>query len=373
MKLNKITNTLLAVVMAGVLLTGCSGSSSGEAKVSAGSVGSGQEENVEANEAANEEKGTEEKKEDTSENENISFRYIINNIGNVHTIDIALKKGFFEEAGIDVETVGIADGGVGTIESIVSGSADIGYGGIPAYINAVLGGSPIKVFYGGPSIANKGDPAYRLIVRKDSGIKSAADLKGKNIGVAALGAWYEYFVRLYLAEADLTVDDVNLVTIPGSEHQQALLSNQIDASVDWTPIADAMLEDEQLTAVTTLYDVLGEEYCSNGWGSITNSKTLAERPEDYKRLTKVLVETDEWIEANPDEAKKVVQEVYEEREQSEIYYKYWKPFHLVNHGMWDDSTVQFFIDYMGEIGQIDPSGIRTTDIYTNETNPFFEK
>ena len=361
----KITGLIMALLITGGL-TAC-GTAAGEVKAEAAVTDTRTEAETET--AASETAAT-----DTDEgNERISFNYIINNIGSVHTIDIALEEGFFDEAGIDVNTVGIADGGVACIEAIVTGNADFAIGGIPAYINAILGQAPIKVFYGGPAIAHEKDPGYQMLVRKDSGINGPEDLKGKTIAVAALGAWYEYFTRLYLEKGGLTVDDVNLTVVPGGQHLEVLLSGQADATVDWTPIADAALENDEIKAVTNLYEVMGEDKVNNGWGTITNTKILESRPEDVKRLTAVLVKTDEWIEANPEAAIADAKKIFEDRGQSEIYSEYWKPFHLANHGLWSDETVQFFIDYMGSIGQIDPEQIKPSDIYTNEFNPYYEK
>ncbi|MEM7523028.1 MAG: TAXI family TRAP transporter solute-binding subunit [Pseudomonadota bacterium] len=52
------------------------------------------------------------------------------------------------------------------------------------------------------------------IVRRDSGIESVADLKGKRIPVFADGALGDYVTRAYLASAGMTVDDATGVAVP---------------------------------------------------------------------------------------------------------------------------------------------------------------
>mgnify|MGYP004444837367 FL=1 len=49
----------------------------------------------------------------------------------------------------------------------------------------------------------------QIVVRKDSGIKSVADMKGKNICVGAVGSGYEVAARQILGIYGLSYDDIN--------------------------------------------------------------------------------------------------------------------------------------------------------------------
>ncbi len=82
------------------------------------------------------------------------------------------------------------------------------------------------VMAGSPLIAS-------LVVRKDSPIKTAADLKGKRIAGefrASLGAYFNTFV--HLASANLTWKDVRVTPFAGlNEGLDALVQGRIDATV----------------------------------------------------------------------------------------------------------------------------------------------
>lgn len=49
----------------------------------------------------------------------------------------------------------------------------------------------------------------QMVVRKDSGIKSVADMRGKNICVGAVGSGYEVAARQILGAYGMTYDDIN--------------------------------------------------------------------------------------------------------------------------------------------------------------------
>ncbi len=70
--------------------------------------------------------------------------------------------------------------------------------------------------------------------------KALADLKGRRIGVedTALGA---YVLVRALDSAKLTLNDVQIVSMPWSEHQQAYENNLVDALVTFEPTSGTLL------------------------------------------------------------------------------------------------------------------------------------
>jgi len=306
--------------------------------------------------------------------EDYVIRYIVNNYGSVSPVDIALEKGFFKAEGIKVEETGGGGGGAAAIQAIAGGQADIGNAAIPAFINAAAVGTPIKVIYGGPSIGSPKDPGYKLLIRADDyTIKTTEDLKGKTIAVHARGAMFEFFVHQYLAQGGLTVGDVNLLLVPQAQHEQVLQSRQVDAVVDGSPLADQMIENGTAQRLSDLYTVLGPDIAGAGWGYFTNIDILAKYPETAKKLVDACVKADQWTEAHPDEAREVVKKIFRKHGQDPELAKYWKPIQLVDNGLWSESTVQFWIDFMVDSGIIKKDAVKPSDIFTNEYNPYYKK
>ncbi|MBO6017440.1 MAG: TAXI family TRAP transporter solute-binding subunit, partial [Oscillospiraceae bacterium] len=72
----------------------------------------------------------------------------------------------------------------------------------------------IELFEGNPvtnfqAITSCYPEMVQIIVRKDSGIESVADMAGKRIAVGAVGSGYEVAARQILAVYDMSYDDIN--------------------------------------------------------------------------------------------------------------------------------------------------------------------
>ncbi len=310
---------------------------------------------------------------ESPEKSEVTFKYIVNNLGDITPLDIAIEKGFFEEQGIKIETVGVAGGGAAAIQAILGGSADIGGAAMPAYINAIKGEAKIKVIYGGAAMAHAKDPGYSWIVREDSGINSAKDLIGKTIAMGARGAMWEYGTKEYLRKNGIAEDQVSILIVPPPQYEQVLRSKQVDAVVAGPPIADNILEGGNAKILASLYEILGEKLAGGGFGYIVRQDTIDKNPEAVKRLVAAYEKADEWAVQNPEEARKVVAAVLQKRGQNPVIAKYWKPLNLRDHGKLVDEDVQFWLDWFVRDGKIKEGQIKPSDVYTNEFNPYYGK
>src|SRR5213595_770572 len=122
-------------------------------------------------------------------------------------IRLAQGKGYFKDAGLDVEFA-VGRGGVDVAKQVGAGNAPLGGivadgpimvrgNGVPVRIVAVFGGKGFM----------------QLVVREDSGIDKPADLKGKTITVMSCQDTTFYALLGLLASAGLTQDDVNIQAV----------------------------------------------------------------------------------------------------------------------------------------------------------------
>lgn len=302
-----------------------------------------------------------------------TLKYIINNLGDIVAIDLAIEKGFFEEQGIKVETVGVAGGGAASIQAIVTGNADIGGAAMPAYINAIKAGAKIRVIYGGVAMAHAKDPGYSLIVRDDSNIRSARDLIGKTVAMGARGAMWDYGTKEYLRKNGVAIDKVNILIVPPPQLEQVLRSKQVDVVMIGSPISDNILEGGGTRRLASLYEILGAQDAGAGFGTIVREELIKKDPDLVKRLVAVYEKTDQWAQKNPAEARQVVANVLKKRNQNPIIAKYWKGPYLRNYGLLQDRDVQFWLDWFIREGKFKPGEVKPSDIYTNAFNPYFKK
>lgn len=135
----------------------------------------------------------------------------------------------FEKYGLDAKVIH-ARGAV-PVQALVSGSVEFGAFSGSSAVAAVLAGSDL-VF-----VAAKGNFAVMSFwVRRDSPIKTLADLKGKTIGVTRAGSATHTIARLALKPAGLSERDVRYLHHPGLPESFASLDRGlVDASMGSPP------------------------------------------------------------------------------------------------------------------------------------------
>lgn len=166
---------------------------------------------------------------------------------------IAKEKGYFAEQGLDV-TLKPLPGGSDMVALTATGEFDAAISGAgPAFWNAMSAGLPLTVI--APGHAEGNPVATPLMISKsacESGaITSVADLKGKKVSVNARGAT-EYWLSQALGTAGLTLDDIDLQTLPFPDAVAALGSGAIDAAMVGEPLATSA--EQQGIAVRLLTD-----------------------------------------------------------------------------------------------------------------------
>jgi ABC-type nitrate/sulfonate/bicarbonate transport system substrate-binding protein len=142
---------------------------------------------------------------------------------------IAHEKGYFRDEGLDVTLHSYISGQLG-LAAVLSGKADFATAGETPIARAALDGKPIAVLATVCEIHR----AILIIARKDRGISTADDLRGKNIGLAA-GTTAEFFLHIYLTTSYIDPKDVRIVNIAPEKVVDALLNGEVDAVSTWAP------------------------------------------------------------------------------------------------------------------------------------------
>ena len=145
------------------------------------------------------------------------------------TLWLAEDARLFEKYGLDTKVVH-ARGAV-PVQALVSGSVEFGAFSGSSAIAAVLAGSDL-IF-----VAAKGNFAVMSFwVRRDSPIKTLADLRGKTIGVTRAGSATHTIARIALKSAGLADRDVKFLHHGGLPESFASLDRSIvDASLGSPP------------------------------------------------------------------------------------------------------------------------------------------
>lgn len=217
----------------------------------------------------------------------------------------ALERGFFKEAGLNVEGVKFASAQQ-VAEAMIAGRI---HGSANGTASAVLGLAEItspglfKIICSNPS--NHKLVLDQFVVPKDSPIKSIAELKGKRIA-SGPGIQNVTLAKIILEKNGIT--DAKVVELPIGQHVPALAADQLDAVYTLEPTGTA----GRLKGLTRVLEngviskyVLGAPDAPwfGGSASVTTA-LLKDRPEVAKKYIAAYARAVDFVRKNPAEVRK---------------------------------------------------------------------
>jgi len=151
----------------------------------------------------------------------------------------------FEKAGLAPTYVKF-DAGAPMIAAAESKSIDVAtVGSVPFLIGLSQGVDWVMI-----GIHSEGAYAESIVARKDSGIDTPADLKGKRIGYFK-GSSAHYGVMMVLRQLGIRLDQVTLLHMSPAEQVAAMAKKDIDAAVAWEPWVERMVYEANARIIAT--------------------------------------------------------------------------------------------------------------------------
>jgi NitT/TauT family transport system substrate-binding protein len=151
----------------------------------------------------------------------------------IAAVFVGLEKGYFAQEGIDLKLEPLTAGS-DILTQVGVGYLHAGTGSGAVLYNAFNRGLDLKVLAATQFNNPNGPATNTVVVRSDlldsSAVSTAADLRGRRVGVNARGVASEYAVDLIMREASATVDDVDLVVLPFPDMPTALANGSLDAA-----------------------------------------------------------------------------------------------------------------------------------------------
>ena len=228
------------------------------------------------------------------------------------SLTIAETKGYFKEAGLDVE---IADfqGGSKSLQALMGGSADVVAGAYEHTIRMQQRGQDIQGF----ALIGRG-MQISIALRKDvaAKVKGPADIKGMKFGVTAPGSSTHALLNFWAAKGGLKASDVVAIGVgAGASVVAAIEKGEVDG-VSQTDPALTILTDKDLVKVvldtrTTKgnQEVFGGPFPAASLYSQTDF--VKKNPGTVQALTNAIVKADKWLQtATPADVSKSVPEGY---------------------------------------------------------------
>lgn len=210
-------------------------------------------------------------------------------------IVVAARQGFFKDNGLDV-TLSHETSGVNGIKSLLSGQQDIITASDFAFVNSNMSNTSLRII---ASIDKANE--VEVIARKDKGIGTAIDLKGKRIGVVPQTAADFVLVR-FLLYNNLSKKDIVTVNLTYENMQQSIVDGKVDAVIVNDPWAYNIKKTIGKNAIS--WDAqYGQALVFN---AIATEGYIRANPEVIERFLTALISAEEFAASNPDIAKQNV-------------------------------------------------------------------
>ncbi|MET0907479.1 MAG: ABC transporter substrate-binding protein [Bradyrhizobiaceae bacterium] len=132
------------------------------------------------------------------------------------------------------------------LEAINAGALDVGHTGDLSFLTVFANGSPIKAIGGVRANAD----TQAILVRQDSPIKTAADLKGKRLA-GTRGGWGQFLIDATLEKSGYKISDATFAPLGPVDAKIALVAGSIDGWAVWEPyVSYAVLKDNARVVAT---------------------------------------------------------------------------------------------------------------------------
>ena len=146
---------------------------------------------------------------------------------------VALERGLFAEAGVEVTVAGVFKAGPEEMSAIAAGELDVGYvGAAPATTAVANGAARVRI------IAQVNKEGSALVVGKKGTAPAVAkleDLRGRTVAIPGHATVQDFLLGKALASAGLGRQEVATLVIKPPEMIGALRTGQIDGFIAWEP------------------------------------------------------------------------------------------------------------------------------------------
>lgn len=217
----------------------------------------------------------------------------------------AQKLGYFKDVGLEVD-ISFADGGAQAVPLLVQGSLQLAVSPITSLALANQQGFNLKLVP--PTLDEKAAAPGQtvLMARNDGSVKTAADLKGKRVGVNTINSVNWMYARAFLAAQGLGADDVTYVEIPFSSMGDALQRGDLDAVVMVQPFHHIAVASGKATAVG--YPFVAVQPGMHIASYAGDAKWLDANPETVKAFVTAMSKAVTYLREHESEAKDMVAE-----------------------------------------------------------------
>jgi NitT/TauT family transport system substrate-binding protein len=261
---------------------------------------------------------------------------------------VAMEKGFFKQAGVDVDGILTSKGGGTTVRNVLASGLPYGEVALSAAVAAANEGIDVKIVNAG--VVSVGDLLW--VTLPDSPVKSIKDLAGRKMGYSSPKSVTDIVSRLCLEAQHVPLDKVQRVAVGGIGSQlTALKDGGIAAAFMSEPVWTKVKKDYR--AVFYVHEVLPTANITQTVGIVTAEFAKA-HPDKVRALVEGRRKGVEFIYAHPKEAADILAKAYnsdpkimEEAVANMVKIRYWSA------GEFDIDGMKRMVDGMVQVGALD--------------------
>lgn len=146
---------------------------------------------------------------------------------------VAMEKGYFKEAGVQVDGILTSDGGGTTIRNLLGGRLAYGEAAVSAVVSAVQGGADLRIVSGNVHTVAE----FYWVAMPKSPVNALKDLKGRKLGYTNPRSTSQALAFLIMERLNLKEGEVELVRTGGFGAGLTMLEI---GGVDVVPVAEPL-------------------------------------------------------------------------------------------------------------------------------------
>ncbi len=211
-------------------------------------------------------------------------------------IYIAERQGLFASNGLQV-VVRDYDTGAAALSALVNGEVELAVPAEDALVGRAFNQDKIRAL----ASIDKAE-YFDLVARRDQGITTVVDLKGKKVGVVR-NTIAEFYLGRFLELHGLTAGQVTLVDVNIAQSEAAIAGGQVDAILTrppyLAPIEESLAQNEIVWEAQNSQPLYAVLIGRNDW--------IAEHPQPLLQLFRALIQAERYLMQYPAPAQGIVQ------------------------------------------------------------------
>ncbi len=212
---------------------------------------------------------------------------------------LAQSLGFYKKYGVDVQLSTEQNGGVGAEDAMASGSVDMaGAWYIHTVDFQVKGKKVINL------IQLSGAPGERIMCNPKSNVKTAADLKGKSVGVTDLGSGTDELTQFIASKAGVSKTDYKTIAVGAGATaiaaiQRGAAGGGVDCVMTTQPTVGALEKQNLAVSAIDVASTAGAQKALGGaWpaaGLLAQASWVSSHKAATQAVVTALTATMNWI------------------------------------------------------------------------------